>query len=156
MHNKSQIVFALGQILVSVAGLITTLYIAYRQYRTTRDEQKLKLYDRRLQIYQHSCDYVAEIIRNGDVEHTRSIEFLRATRESVFLFNEDIPTYLRELYKAGVDLQLVATKLNPQLPVGEERHKLAEEQGQLRKHFGQQAVELPARFKEYLNLGSIS
>ncbi len=156
MHNRSQIAFALGQILVSVAGLVATLYIAFRQYRTTRDEQKLKLYDRRLQIYQHSCDYVAEVIQNGEVEYPRSIEFLRATRESAFLFNEDIPTYLRELYKAGVDLQLVATKLNPQLPVGEERSKLSEEQGRLRKYFGEQAVELPERFKKYLNLGSIS
>jgi hypothetical protein len=156
MHHQSQVGIALGSILVSVAGLAATLYIAYRQYRTTRDEQKLKLYDRRLQIYQHSCDYVAEIIQNGDVEYPRSIEFLRATRESTFLFNEDIPTYLRELYKAGIDLQLVASRLNPQLPAGEERYKLAEQQGQLRKYFGEQAVALPERFKKYLNLGSIS
>jgi hypothetical protein len=156
MHNRSQIALALGQILISMAGLIATLYIAFRQYRTTRDEQKLKLYDKRLQVYQHSCDYVAEIIQNGDVEYPRSIELIRATRESVFLFDDDIPTYLGELYKAGLDLHAATLKLNPQLPTGTERSELAEEKKRLLNYFGDQSVELPKRFKKYINLGSIS
>lgn len=145
-----------GTLLISMSGLAATLYIAYRQYRSVRDEQKLKLYDRRLQVYQHACDYVSEIVANGDVGHIRSLEMLRATRECVFLFNEEIPTYLWELYKDGVNLHSITSKLNPQLQVGETRSKLAEEKCKLLKHFGEQIMKLPQHFKKYLNLGSIS
>lgn len=142
--------------MISASGLIATLCIAIRQHRAIRDEQKLKLYDRRMQIYFHACEYVSEIVRNGDIESNKSINMLRATRECVFLFNEDIPTYLRHLYKLGVDLNTLTLKLGSDLPVGETRTKLAEEKSELLKCFGDQILELPQRFKKYLNLGSIS
>lgn len=145
-----------GTLLISASGLIATLCIAIRQHRAIRDEQKLKLYDRRMQIYFHACEYVSEIVRNGNIESDKSIQMLRATRECVFLFNEDIPKYLSHLYMSGVDLNTLTSKLDSHLPVGETRTKIAEEKGELLKHFGDQILELPQRFKKYLNLGSIS
>ena len=109
-----------------------------------------------MQIYLHTCEYVSEIVRNGNIESEKSIQMLRATRECVFLFNEDIPTYLSHLYKSGVDLNTLTSKLDSHLPVGETRTRIAEEKGELLKLFGDQISELPQRFRKYLNLGSIS
>ena len=156
MHHHEQSTLSQGPILISVVGLLATIYIAFRQYRATRDEQKLKLYERRLQIYMHVSDYIAGAIRNADVDYARSTEMLQKTRESIFLFGEEIQSYLFEIYKAGVDLHAKSSELKGPLPIGERRSKLAVEQEALMIYFGNQLNGLHIRFKKYLNLESIS
>lgn len=147
---------AFGTLLISTSGLAATLYIAYRQYRSVRDEQKLRLYERRLQIYMHVSDYIAGAMRDADIDYVRSTLMLQKTRESIFLFGEEIQSYLFEIYKAGVELHAKSSELNGPLPVGERRCQLASEQATLMIYFGDQLKGLHLRFKKHLNLESIS
>ncbi len=156
MHDHGQTYSTPDAILISGIGLIVTIYIAYRQYRATRDEQKLKLYERRLQIYMHVSDYISVAMRDADVDYARSAEMLQKTRESIFLFGEETQSYLFEIYKAGIDLHAKSSELKGPLPTGERRSLLAREQAALMIYFGDQQKGLHLRFKKHLNLESIS
>lgn len=156
MHDHAQLNIPFGTVLVSGIGLLATIYIAYRQYRTTRDEQKLKLYERRLQIYLHVSEYISLAVRDADIDHARSVEMLQKTRESIFLFGDETHSYLFEIYKAGVELNVKSSELKGHLPIGERRSQLAEEKAALMIYFGDQLETLHMRFKKFLNLESIS
>ena len=156
MHSLARLAKDYGSLLASFASVGATGYIAYRQYRATRDEQKLKLYDRRLQIYLHVGDYIAGAMRNADVEYARSVEMLQKTGESTFLFGEEMRAYLLEIYRAGVDLHAKSFELKGSLPVGERRSKLAEEKAAILNYFAKQLEGLHLRFQKHLNLESIN
>ena len=156
MHDHANTSYHLDPVWISGVGLLATVYIAYSQYRATRDEQKLKLYERRLQVYLHVSDYIAGAMRDADVDHARSVEMLQKTRESTFLFGEEMRSYLLEIYQAGVDLHAKGFELKGPLPIGERRSKLAEEKAATMNYLAVQLEGLHLRFQKYLNLESIN
>ena len=72
------------------------------------------------------------------------------TSESVFLFDDDITNYINELFIKSCDLRTVAKKLNPNLPPGEERNRLAEEEANLLQWFSDQLKTSQQKFTKYL------
>jgi hypothetical protein len=156
MHSHEQSILSLSPVIISAVGLIVTIYIAYRQYRATRDEQKLKLYERRLRIYMHVSEYISWAVRDADVDHARSAEMLQNTRESIFLFGKETQSYLFDIYKAGVNLHATSLELKGPLPIGERRNQLAAEHAALMIYFGNQLKDLHLHFNKHLNLESIS
>jgi len=98
---------------------------------------------------------LACIMRNSKASDLEMITFLQKTRESYFLFGRDIGDYLDTLYKKSVDLQCQNTMLHDaasNVPVGEERSRLAHEKGELTKWFSKQFLVARENFSKYMRL----
>ena len=133
---------------------IVALTIAYRQYRLEQVKFRHELYEKRLAIYNSTMRLFSNISRTGKIEFEELIQFLRETNQSRFLLGRDISNYLDELYKKGVDLECQNTMLHGpgSLPVGEERTRLAHENAELKKWFGNQFSIAQEKFSIHLGL----
>jgi hypothetical protein len=144
----------LSAALTPILGILAA-YIAWQQWRTNHLKVRHDLYERRLVIYLAVMEFLACIIRNGKASDSEMVTFLQTTRESYFLFGRDIADYLEGIYKESVELQYQSEMLHSpgsNLPVGEDRSKLAREKGDLSKWFGRQFVTSRDKFSKYMCL----
>jgi hypothetical protein len=72
---------------------MTTAYIAWRHWWTDELKRKHDLHDRRLRIYNALIGFLENF------ENANGTEFLQQVRESHFIFSEEIPNYLSEVYQ---------------------------------------------------------
>ena len=99
----SPVLQILQGLLTPVIG-VTTLYIAWQQWKTNERRAVLDRYERRLRIYQHVVEFLRVIVRDFKVEIPGILKLSAETAEADFLFGEDIPNYLDEIYTRGVKL----------------------------------------------------
>jgi hypothetical protein len=80
---------------------------------------------------------------------------LQKTRESWFLFGEEIGEYLDAIYKKWVDLRYQNTMLHDagSLPVGSERTRIAQEHSESLKWFNAQIEIARQKFSRHMTLG---
>lgn len=141
---------ALTPILAILAG-----YIAWKQWRTEHLKLRHELYDRRLAVYVATMEFLSQILRNAKATDEERRDFLHRTRESLFLFDDDLAEYLDSLYKKSIDLRSHETMLHgsgSSLPIGPERTKMAEANGALLKWFSDQFAETKQRFSRSMRL----
>jgi hypothetical protein len=132
---------------------IVALGIAYRQYRLEKIKFRHELYEKRLAIYNSTMKMLSVVMRDADVSTADLFQFLQETNQSYFLLGKDVSDYLTELYKKGVTLHYQNKKLNQSnLPVGEERTRVAQENCELLKWFGDQILAVRERFAGHLGL----
>jgi hypothetical protein len=74
---------------------LAVVWIAWCQYRTNNQKLKLDLYNRRFAIYEKTLSYYLAYKKENDAGliDKCSTDFVRAYRESVFLFGENSPVY---------------------------------------------------------------
>ena len=132
---------------------VAMIYIAYRQYRLEKLKWKHELYEKRLAIFRSTMELLAVIMRDGNVDIVTLSKFNAETSESYFLLGRDICDYLLEVYRKGVHLRTLNEKLQvSNLPIGEERTRLADESGDLLKWFLDQFNVAREKFAEHLAL----
>lgn len=71
-------------------------WIAWAQYKTSQNKLKLDLYNRRFSIYERTLNYYLAYTatdRSDEFIDKCSADFIRAYRESVFLFGGASPVY---------------------------------------------------------------
>ena len=127
-----------------LSGLLTPLialiavYIAYQQYRTNSLRLRHEVYERRLRVYKAVQAFLSEIMREGDIDFPRTSHFYAEASEAAFLFDREIQTFIDDLHAKAIDLHTLHERIypsdgSPGLPVGEERSKVAHENGELLK-----------------------
>lgn len=132
---------------------IVALSIAYSQYRLEKAKFRRDLYERRLTIFNSTLKLLSGVMRNANVEMNDLIQFLQETNQSYFLLGKDITDYLDEIYKKCVDLQYQNQKLHhSNLPIGEERNRLAEKNTELLKWLTEQLLVAREKFSTHLRL----
>lgn len=81
-----------------------TVYIAYQQWLVNRQKLRLELYDRRLRIYEEIKKIISIITRDAKPTTDDLLKFRISVSEADFLFDSDIPEYIDEIYKRGLNL----------------------------------------------------
>ena len=145
------IVQIFSALLTPTIAIIAT-YIAYQQHQQNALKVRADLYDRRMKVFDATTDLLGYILSEAAVDFEQLRTFLRNTRQSYFLFGDEMPAYLTELYEAGVKMRFQNQKLNSNLPVGPERTALAEANGELTKWFSDQFELSQKKFAKYLRL----
>jgi hypothetical protein len=90
-------------LLTPVIGL-TTLYIAWQQFKINERKTILDRYERRLKIYQRTVEMISIIVRDFKPDIHDLFKFSADTAEGDFLFGNEISEYLHEIYVHAISL----------------------------------------------------
>lgn len=135
--------------IVAVVGSV----IAVQQWRIADRKLRHELYERRLAVYMALTSLMGTIAREADVSLEELSMFLQKTRESHFLFSENIQMYLDDIYKAAVDVRSHASQLHENgLPIGEKRTDLAKKNTELLHWFSSQWPVARKKFAKEMGL----
>jgi hypothetical protein len=127
-------------------------FIAYRQWRTAQKKLKLDLFEKRFAVYDAARTFIASVMTSGKAKDEEMYEFLSGTREAKWLLNDDIATYFDEqIWKKAVELQTLDLVLEG-VPVGDERTRNVQQQGEIKKWLISQYKVLDEKFSPFLKL----
>ena len=124
-------------------------YTAYNQYRLSKEKFKLDMFDKRYGVYKNTQVFLTKILRDAKIEMEDILEFRAGTQDSVFLFKEDIPNYLKNIDNKALDFWEIHKSLDG-VPKGEERSKMCRKQTELLGWLTSQLPELKNKFAPYV------
>lgn len=153
MFTKDEITAIASVLSAFVAGGVAI--IAWQQWLINNRKSRFELYDKRMPVYLALMSLLAKIGQESNINNEELFSFVQKTRESHFLFGEDIHQYLDAIYKASIDVQYRSKRLHDptmNLPIGEERTKIAQEQGTQLKWFTAQWEVARKKFARYMRL----
>jgi hypothetical protein len=134
-----------------------TVLIAYRQWQDSHLRLKRDNYDRCLKVYQEVVKMLQRINRDFDPDLNELLAFTAETAEAAFLFHDEIPTYINEIFKRGNKLQtanfIYRAGTGPSGPRDPDQYmKAIEEKDAQGLWFMNQLPEAMDKFKPYLHI----
>jgi len=157
------LVIGVGTIIVG----ISTLALAYRQWRISKDNLRFNLYEKRYEIYLTALRFTANISAHEKISLQDTLEYRRTTDQSRFLFEPDIQKYMDEIfYQSGqyratiVSLEPLEEKVHIGLGLTSEQFRrknvLEIRKRELLDYFEEQSTKvLTEIFNKYLNFKNI-
>jgi hypothetical protein len=142
-------------LLTPVIGL-TTLYIAWQQWRGARFKLRLERYERRLGIYQRLVAFVRLVARDFKPAPQDIFQLSADTAEADFLFGDDIPAYIFEICKRAWELHSARAEYRDMFqaaPEGYDHQKVVSVMHEQEVWFTSQLAEMREKFKKYLDVG---
>lgn len=115
----------------------------------------LERYERRLQIYQRTVEMIRLVARDFKPEVQDLIKFSADTAEADFLFEEEIPKYINEIFVHGLNLNTARAEYRDStqpIPVGYDHQKVVGARTQEEKWFINQPQIAKEKFKKYLDI----
>lgn len=85
---------------------IIAIYIAWQQWRTSKQKLDLDRYDRRLKIYSEIKNLIRVVVREGDASFDAIMQLRINSSEADFLFGPDIRDYIEEIIDHALKLSL--------------------------------------------------
>ncbi len=143
-------------LLLPVIALIA-IWIAYQQYKTTKQRLQHELYESRLRVYKAVQSFLAEIVRKGDADYKRCYQFYADSSEASFLFDETIKDYIEELFDKAANMHGHIERMYPAdgsegLPAGEERSLVDKETEELLAWLSTQLQISKGLFAKYMKM----
>ncbi len=133
---------------------ITTVYIAYQQYRVNAERLRLDLYERRLGVLRGVRSHFFAVMRHGIAREQDFNDFVGATAEAQFLFGPEITDFIKEISKRSLNLFFDGLKLHDKdLPLGDERTALAKKVLDELVWYTDQIITIDGLFAKYLEVG---
>lgn len=118
-----------------------------------RRRLSLEVYDRKIAIYRTTRDFLNVIDTHAAIDIDKVWAFGRDTDEALFLFDEEVATYLRELQSQAVNLYTTGKLLaSSNLPVGDKRTELTQTEHDLLLWFVDQPQIMRDLFYKYIAL----
>jgi hypothetical protein len=114
-------------IIAAIAAVSVTAYFAWHQNKVAEEQahiarEKLRhdFYDRCYRVFDAARKLLAEIARQRIASEEALRTFVIDTGDAVFLFDEDMDTYLKEIRSRAQRLQSLDALMQP-MPVGPQR-----------------------------------
>jgi hypothetical protein len=141
----------LAAVLTPLIAVIVA-YIAYRQWRTAQNRQKLDLFDKRLAVHSAARNLIATVTSYGKVENKDIFHFLSGIQPARWLLDESIVKYLEnDLWPRVTKLQeLIDTRDSP----GQDPAANAREKRELTEWIAGQRANLNAQFDKFLKFAA--
>lgn len=116
------------ELLLKVISTLSTLAIglaawllAYQQLKLSKSKLKFDLYEKRLALFKIVRDFASTLVLRGDAD---SGQLYRETIERYFLFDEDVCTYIGEMYERAKQVEQTKQELSRPSLTPEERQSL--------------------------------
>ena len=137
---------ALGPTIIAVF----VAYIAYQQWRVNQASLRERLFERRIAVFKQTQTFLSEILRDAKCSDDNLLNFHDTPQIARFLFDKKMSDYLSEVRKRALKLRFYSAKLEA-LPVGDERSKMVDLEGEELKWLTDQLAVIFERFEPYLN-----
>lgn len=134
---------------------IVVAYIAWQQSKTNQQRLKLEQYDRRLRVYEEVRKILSIIVRDTKVSLDDLLKFRTSVSEADFLFGPEIPEYLNQIHKRGLNLwrwNQEYRDYTQEKPEGYDHKKVVDEIQKEQRWFTEQFEPAKQNFKKYLVL----
>ncbi len=138
---------------------IMTAYIAYQQYRISRHQLKLDLYNKRFEVFECIRDLLIEIQTEAQSkDKNKYYDFIIKADNSKFLFDQDIISYTEDIRQKISRLKYINIRLNDQrLCISEESESLANENTDILEWFNNELYGgIHNKFAKYINVNTIA
>jgi len=135
--------------ILTIINALFITFVVFMQYKLSKDKFRLELFDRRYKVYKATQIFLSKILRNAKIEFGDLFEFRAGTQDSNFLFEDDIPEYLKKIDKKALDL-IEKQEFLKGIPKGEERSNICREKTNLLDWLVKKLPELKNRFAPYL------
>lgn len=151
----------IGQIVETSKALLTptiaiiATYIAWQQWKTNQQKLNLERYDRRLVVYEEVMKILSIIVRDADAEYEDLLKFRTSVSEADFLFGEEIPVYIDEIYKRGINLHRWNKEYrddSQEIPESYDHKKVCDEMHKELVWLSEQFGPAKEKFKKYLDI----
>ena len=129
---------------------ILGIYIALRQWFTSKNNLKLELFDKRYIVFENIKKFIASILSTGRIEEGASIQFLRDIKSVAFLFDDEIAKLTDEMYKKAIELD--AFVKTEKMSTGKQLQQNVDKQDQIIQWFKGQLNGIDKIFRKYLKL----
>lgn len=126
--------------------------IARQQAKTDRTRLRLETYDRKLHVWEEVRKVLGIVTRDANISTDELGTFMRATAEADFLFDEEIPKYLEEMYRRGLKLWSANKRYDQTLETPQFDPKVVEESNAELGWFTEQYKVALEKFKKYLSI----
>jgi len=134
---------------------VTTVYIAWQQWKTNQRKYTLDRYERRLRVYQHVVEVLRLINRDFKPELPDLFKFSYDTAEATFLFGPEIQAYIDEIFSRAVALNTANFEyrdfMQPPLP-GYDHQKVVNKIKEQEGWFVKQINVAKEKFRAYLDI----
>ncbi len=141
-------------LLTPLIAIIAT-YIAWQQWQTNRQKVKLEKYERRLRIYEEVRKILSIIMRDANASLDDLLKFRTSVSEADFLFGPEIPQYIDEIYKRGLNLRRWNEEYRDYTqdpPEGYDHNKVVGEKDKEFRWLIEQFAPAKEKFKKYLDI----
>ena len=131
------------------------VYIAWQQWKTNAMRLRLDTYDRRLRVYQEIKKILSLALRDGALKLEDLQQFISGAAEADFLFGPEIPEYVNEIYKRGLDLWSAHERRRvprEERPDNYDPKKLADEKNAALTWLTGELPHAKEKFKKYLDM----
>ncbi|MBQ0759928.1 MAG: hypothetical protein KBT72_09750 [Zhongshania sp.] len=138
--------------ILTITLAVIVAIITFGQWQTSREAQKLALFEMRYEVYEKITGFIARILIDGTVESRADQDFLRDTKNAYFLFSGDVKVsaLISEIYKKAIDLHCLEA-LQDSLP-DEERFRNIEKQGDIKIWMSSTLSSMEMYFEKHLLL----
>ena len=135
--------------ILTIINALFVTFVIFMQYKLSKDKFKLDLFDKRYAVYKGTQKFLSKILKDAKIEIEDIFEFRGDTQDAVFLFEEDIPVYLKTIDGKALGLWEKRKSLEG-IPKGEKRSEICREETNLLHWLTSQLPELKSKFKPYL------
>lgn len=134
---------------------IGTLYIAYQQWQTNHSKFKFERYEKRLRVYEEVRKILSIVMRDANASFEDLLCFRSAVSEADFLFGPEIPAYLDEIYRKGLELRSAKAQYRDRTqstPPGYDHQKICDQMHGALTWLTSQFEPAKSKFKPYLDV----
>lgn len=152
--DAQKIIEIFKALLTPVIAIVAT-YIAWQQWQTNRQKLNLERYDRRLHVYEEVNKILSIIIRDAIASTEDLLNFRTSVSEADFLFGPEIPQYIDQIYRHGLNLWRRTKEYRDYTqmePEGYNHKKVVDDIETELTWFSEQSNEAKDKFKKYLDI----
>ncbi|MFH1779268.1 MAG: hypothetical protein ABH847_04445 [Candidatus Omnitrophota bacterium] len=151
MNGSSELTLVeiLSAWLAPIIALVGLFYGGIQCY-INRKRLKNDYFNRRVEIYESITKHIATMLIEGDPPQGSEIQFLRATKNSYFIFGEDIKEFNNQIYKKTITLQNLCSMSKTLINEGLKNN--LDQQQEIKNWFKKELNSIEKKFKKYLKL----
>ena len=149
-----QIIEISKALLTPIIAIVAT-YVAWQQWKTNQQKLNLERYERRLRVYEEVRKILSIILRDAKASTEDLLKFRTSVSEADFLFGPEIPEYIDEIYKHGLNLwrwKQEYRDYTQEKTEGYDHKKVVEEMHKELTWLIEQFGPAKEKFKKYLNI----
>ena len=136
--------------ILTIINALFVTFVVFMQYKLSKDKFKLDLFEKRYAVYKATQKFLSKISLEAKIELDDLGRFKAETQDAVFLYKNDIVTYLEDIYSKALSFWQKQENIRD-VPIGDERSSMSRELSESFHELVSQLPELKNKFKSYLS-----